>query len=214
MARARRRAHGAAAVLATAMILALGACQAGPKDDPLVIRDDDPLKAFMFPPTRRAEWTYRRESVGLIEAVATVSIAVSERKKESAKLAYAIMGEDAAEITQGIGIRGDAEISLLPDGAVWLKDRLDERTYYPDGRVKSRKGMEVVLVGTETITTPAGKFACVKYRFRRGPSADFPMRLEGTQWWGKGAGLVKAVSNVEGFSAGTRTTIELVELEK
>lgn len=202
------------AFLAVMALSILSACQSQDRDDPLVIRDDDTLKEFMFPPSRGMSWTYRRETVGLLEDVATVSISVDALKKESAQLVYELEGEDSVEVIQGIGIRGNAEIALKPDGAVWLKDRLDELTFFPDGRVTSMDGLTIELVGTELLTTPAGTFACVKYRFRRSPSVDFPMTLDGTQWWGKRAGLVKAVSTVEGFSAGTRTTIELISLER
>ncbi len=195
-------------------LLVLSACQGTPKDDPLVIRDDDALAEFMLPESRDMVWTYRRETVGLIEDVATVSIAVETLKKDSAKLTYSQEGGDAPEIVQGIGIRGNAEIAVSPEGAVTWKDARDERTYMPDGRVTSKDGTEFELLGTETIRTPAGTFACVKYRVRRDPSIADPMTLEGTQWWGKGVGLVKAVSTVEGFNAGTRTTIELITLER
>lgn len=203
--------------LSMALLAALifpSACQFGEKDDPLVIRDEDPVKVFMFPPSRHAAWTYRRQTVGLIQEEATVSIAVDSLRKDSATLTYAREGGESAEIAQGVGIRGEAEMQLRPDGAVTLKDAFDELTYYPDGRVESKDGVEFELLGTEMIETPAGTFACVKYRLHRGPSEDFPMTLEGTQWWGKKAGLVKAVSTVEGFQAGTRTTIELVSLER
>jgi hypothetical protein len=195
-------------------LLVLSACQGTPKDDPLVIRDDDTLAEFMLPASRDMVWTYRRETVGLIEEVATISIAVETLKKDSATLAYSQEGGESPEIVQGIGIRGDAAIALSPEGAVTWKDELDERTYTPDGRVTSKGGTEFELVGTETIRTAAGTFACVKYRVHREPSIADPMTLEGTQWWGKGVGLVKAVSTVEGFKAGTRTTIELITLER
>lgn len=224
-----RRGAWAMAFLASLLAGSLAGCQFTPKDDPLVIRDDDPLKAFMFPASRHMAWTYRRESVGLVPHEATVSIAVATRKKDSAQLSYAIEGGEAPEVARGIGLRGEAAITLLADGAVRWKDLAGDWVYHPDGTVKpgadakgakgkgaasADAGVTFELVGTETITTPAGKFACVKYRLRRSPSADYPMRLEGTQWWGKGAGLVRAVSNVEGFSAGTRTTIELISLER
>jgi hypothetical protein len=197
-----------------AALLALSACQPSDRDDPLVIRDDDPLKAFMFPASRDMSWTYRRETVGLIEETATVSIAVEALKKDAATLSVAVEGSDSAEIVQGLGLLGDAAIDVRADGAVQVTDRQDELTYYPDGRVTSKDGVVYELIGTELLQTPAGPFACVKYRVRRDPSVDFPMTLDGTQWWGKGAGLVKAVSTVTGFNSGTRTTIELIALEK
>lgn len=202
------------ACLAMAALLALSACQPSDRDDPLVIRDDDPLKAFMFPASRDMSWTYRRETVGLIEETATVSIAVEALKKDAATLSVAVEGSDSAEIVQGLGLLGDAAIDVRADGAVQVTDRQDELTYYPDGRVTSKDGVVYELIGTELLQTPAGPFACVKYRVRRDPSVDFPMTLDGTQWWGKGAGLVKAVSTVTGFNSGTRTTIELIALEK
>jgi hypothetical protein len=200
--------------LALLALVVLSACQPKVKDDPLVIRDDDTLKKFMFPASRDMVWTYRRETVGLLDDVATVSIAVEVLKKEAATLSVAVEGPDSGELVQGIGFRGDAELALMPDGAVQIKDPHDELTYFPDGRVESKEGLVFELLGTETVKTPAGTFACVKYRVRRTPSIDFPMTLDGTQWWGKGAGLVKAVSTVEGFNAGTRTTIELLSLER
>ena len=199
--------------LALAAVLLLGACLPE-KDDPLMIRDDDTLREFMFPVSRDQAWTYRRETVGLLEDAATVSIAVEKWSKETASLTYAVEGEEPAELLQGVGIRGNATLDVRADGAVHLKDKHDDLTYYPDGRVKSQDGAEFELIGTELITTPAGQFACVKYRVHREPSEDFPMTLEGIQWWGKGAGLVKAVSSVEGFNSGTRTTLELVTLER
>ncbi len=202
------------ACLALAALLLLGACQGSDRDDPLVIRDDDPLKAFMLPASRDMSWTYRRETLGLIEETATVSIAVEVLKRDAATLSYAVEGADSAEIAQGLGLRGDATIDVRSDGAVRIVDRQDELTYFPDGRVTSKDGVVYELIGTELLQTPAGPFACVKYRVRRDPSVDFPMTLDGTQWWGKGAGLVKAVSTVTGFNSGTRTTIELVGLDR
>ncbi|GEM_PF-2687799 len=202
------------AFLVLAAMLLLSGCQSPAEDDPLVIRDDDALKEFMFPRSKRMVWTYRRATVGLVEDAATVSFSVESLNSESAKLTYALEGADEAEIVQGIGLRGDAEISLRPDGTIFLKDRLGELTYHPDGLVTSKDGSVFELLGTEKVTTPAGTFACVKYGMRRSPSADFPMIVEGTLWWGKGAGLVKAVSAVEGYNAGVRTTVELVDLER
>ncbi|MNK51651.1 hypothetical protein D3C87_705640 [compost metagenome] len=200
--------------LALLALVVLSACQPKVKDDPLVIRDDDTLKKFMFPASRDMVWTYRRETVGLFDEVATVSIAVETLSKEAATLSVALEGAASGELVQGIGFRGDAELALMPDGAVQIKDPQDDLTYFPDGRVESKEGLEFELLGTETVKTPAGTFACVKYRVRRAPTIDFPMTLDGTQWWGKGTGLVKAVSTVEGFNAGTRTTIELLSLER
>lgn len=200
--------------LALLALLLLGACQSGPKDDPLVIRDDDTLDLFMLPPGREVQWTYRRETVGLIEETATVSIWVESRSQEAAKLAYAMEGGGTQEVVQGVGIRGPAEVELRPDGSVMVRDPLDAIRYFPDGRVQSQEGATYELLGTEMLQTPAGMFACVKYAVHRSPSEDFPMTLEGTQWWGKGAGLVKAVSTVEGFNSGTRTTLELIQLER
>lgn len=200
--------------LALLALFVLSACQAELKDDPLVIRDEDPLKAFMLPKSRDTVWTYRRETIGLIEDAATVSIAVENLSKESAGLTYTLDGLASGDLVQGIGFRADTEIAVRPDGAVQVTDPHDQLTFHPDGRVESQEGLEFELLGTETLTTPAGTFACVKYRVRRTPSVDFPMTLDGTQWWGKGAGLVKAVSTVEGFNAGTRTTLELVSLER
>lgn len=200
-------------LLALVAVLMLGGCLPE-KDDPLVIKDDDPLKVFMFPASRDQVWTYRRQTVGLLEGEATVSIAVEKANKEMAELRYLEEGEPVAEMLQGVGIRGNATIQLLEGGAVSLTDPLDVRTYFPDGRVTSEEGLTFELIGTERLTTPAGTFACVKYRVHRDPSEDFPMTLEGIQWWGKGAGLVKAVSTVEGFESGTRTTVELVALER
>lgn len=200
--------------LAVMTLVVLSACQGKVEDDPLVIRDEDQLKVFMLPKSRDTVWTYRRETIGLIEDAATVSVSVEKLSKEAAELDFTLDGLASGDLVQGIGFRADTEIAVLPDGAVQVTDSHDQLTFHSDGRVESREGLEFELLGTETLTTPAGTFACVKYRVRRTPSVDFPMTLDGTQWWGKGAGLVKAVSTVEGFNAGTRTTLELVSLER
>lgn len=132
---------------------------------------------------------------------------VNTMKEAMAQQGQVLSESDLQKLTDEIRVRGELMLQIPDDASPEFKNKNKTMRVTIGPQVVTNSMWNIKIEGTESVTTPAGTYDCVKVSYvLKMNMGENSMKINTVDWYAKGIGVVRSTAECSEFTSSSELT--------